>query len=324
VNADSAKKMSQRLDETPRSIPHAIGRQNVCANIEHPSESSCSRNISVVTVPMGYALVQVRVKDPSFRGKLCPTLVECGECPNHTSCCDYSHSLEEVRSFNQHYRTKLCEFASNGFCKKGKACRFAHSSEELGTYARSNSDTTTTCQGTSSSSVLLLRDSSMVSTEPPTPLNSTGGSIDFAFERIQQIPLSESPYTSESNLPQASRVCYKAPPEQRILAQPYSSSNTRFRKSRYPDLQRPPMIPSSYHYVDNLKYVVSSENRGLPINAGWRNNSGPFVLATAPVHVNGGSGGYPPGMFYAMPIMYNTRSDSVPTSFTLCPQQYVD
>ena len=325
VNADSAKKMSQRLNETSRSISHMIERHNVCAAIEQPSESSGARNLSVVTIPMGYALVPLRAKDPSFRGKLCPTLLEEGECLNKDSCCDYSHSLDEVRSYNQHYRTKLCEFASNGFCKKGKACRFAHSVEELGT--RHHSDTPIKCQSKPSCLSHPIRDSSMLSTEPPTPLNSTGGSADFSFERIPQIPLNVAPIIKDSSesgrYHQPSKVCYKAPPEQRTLSQSFGASHQRVRKPKYHDnfvaySQRPALIPSSYQYVENLKYIVPTSND--VINTHWQGNSGPFVL-TSP---HGGSGGYPPGMFYAMPIMYSTRSDSRPTSFALCPQQYVD
>lgn len=296
------------------------------ATIGHPSELSSATSSSLVTIPVGYALVQVRVKDPSFRGKLCPALLEEGKCLNENSCCEYSHSLDEVRSYNQHYRTKLCEFASNGFCKKGKACRFAHSVEELGT-CRYPSDKKITYQSCPPSPVPPVRDTSMLSTEPPTPLNSTGGSTDYFFERIPQVPLSQPPVIEDgsesSRYPTTSRICYKAPLEQRTLSQP--SVCQRVRKGKYQDrpgayTQRPALIPSSYQYVENLKYLVPAPNDVIPINTHWQGNAGPFVL-TAP---HGGSGGYPPGMFYAMPIMYNTRSDSRPTSFALCPQQYVD
>ena len=284
----------------------------------------------MVSIPMGYALVQVRVKDPSFRGKLCPILLEEGHCSNKDSCCEYSHSLEEVRSYNQNYRTKMCDFATNGFCKKGKACRFAHSIEELGTYRRCESDTKITYSDLApSTGTPPVRESSLLSTEPATPLNSTGGSSDSFFERIPHIPLNQPPtIVNQSNdsrrYYQPSKVCYKAPPEQRTLSSAAMNHKTRKSLKYQEDLiayaQRPALIPSSYQYVENLKYIVPNTNDGIPMNAHWQGNAGPFVLTTP----HGGSGGYPPGMFYAMPIMYSTRSDSRPTSFALCPQQYVD
>ncbi len=321
------KKMSQRLDETSRSIPHMTERHNVCAKIQPTNESSTGSQLPMMTIPMGYALVQVRVKDPSLRGKLCPTQLEYGECLKKDSCCDYSHSLDEVRSYNQHYRTKMCEFASNGFCKKGKACRFAHSVEELGTFRRCHSDTTITSQSVPSS-LSMDRDSSMLSTEPPTPLNSTGESADFSMCRIPQIPLHQAPNNeNDAQCVSNARVCYKAPPEQRTLSPPPSSAHPRIRRQRYTDermvyMHRPVMIPSSYQYVENLKYIVPNPNEMM--NQAWPTTNGPFVMASNPIHMNGGNGGYPPGMFYAMPIMYSTRSDSGPTSFALCPQQYID
>ena len=82
-----------------------------------------------------YAVAPVRSKDPSMRGKLCPELAENGMCQNMLSTCDYAHTIEEARSYNQYFKTKVCGFAAKGFCKKGNKCRYAHSFGELDTAA---------------------------------------------------------------------------------------------------------------------------------------------------------------------------------------------
>ena len=73
----------------------------------------------------------MREKLPSMRGKLCPHLAEGYACDNRVDC-DYAHTVEEARIYNQNFKTKLCSFALSGDCKKASNCRYAHSYSELG------------------------------------------------------------------------------------------------------------------------------------------------------------------------------------------------
>jgi hypothetical protein len=112
---------------------------------------------------------QNREKDPALRGKLCPELAVGGMCQDMHSTCDYSHTVDEARMYNQYFKTKVCGFAANGHCKKGNLCRYAHSVSELHspieipqvggyTYADSN-----TC------APVALRTLSTAATESETP-----------------------------------------------------------------------------------------------------------------------------------------------------------
>lgn len=82
--------------------------------------------------------VAIREKLPCMRGKLCPNTTQGGTCDNR-DVCDYSHNLEEVRMYNQNFKTKLCSFAINGGCKKANGCRYAHSLAELSAEANDES-----------------------------------------------------------------------------------------------------------------------------------------------------------------------------------------
>jgi hypothetical protein len=289
----SAKKMSSSASETPRSLSHMIGKHDEYAAFSHSRTKKDMRRAPIVSIPLGYTLVPVQIKDPSCRGKLCPDFLETGACHHLHSGCDYSHSLEEVRSYNQHYRTKICEFAASGFCKKGKACRFAHSSEELGTQIVCETKPNKTLSRTE-------RESSTVSTEPATPSHSASGSRGFSFEIHTNV--ATSPTSSRGR----SQVCYQAPPEQRKLMK----KNTTRRSSSVHHA----LVPSSFHYLDNLKYT--GDDLTLPT---WQNAAIPFIPM----------GGYhPSGMFYAaMPVMYGGRihrSETADSGSSTPHHQYED
>ena len=105
--------------------------------------------------------------------------------------CVYSHTIEEARSHNLNFKTKICEFAANGYCAKANECRYAHSYSELGP----EDESTPECK-----LPIERRNVSSVSTMDAT--HSLSGS-DWEVS-----PSGERP-----------RVCYVAPAAQRSVVQ---------------------------------------------------------------------------------------------------------
>jgi len=278
--------------ETPRSLSHMIGKRGAYFAFSHRRATRDPVRTQVIQVPIGYTLVPVKAKDPSCRGKLCPVFVETGACADMNDTCDYSHSLEEVRSYNQNYRTKICEFAANGCCKKGNACRFAHSSEELGTTINECS------KKPALSPIRTERNSSSVSTEPSTPLHSTGGSMHNSFEiHTHTTAAVSSPSISArksarratmtvSGVPEGSYVCYQAPPEQRKLKKETSSRHSSVSA-----------VGRNRVYVPQQTLHYFGED---PAHVQWQNAT--FIPIS-------GGGYHPSGLYYSMPqpVLYGGR-----------------
>mmetsp|Transcript_14439 Transcript_14439/g.12320 ORF Transcript_14439/g.12320 Transcript_14439/m.12320 type:complete len:207 (+) Transcript_14439:25-645(+) len=61
---------------------------------------------------------------------MCRMMLQKGTCPNIKRC-PYAHDIKQVRSTNAFFKTKLCSFHQEGFCKLGNKCRYAHSESEL-------------------------------------------------------------------------------------------------------------------------------------------------------------------------------------------------
>lgn len=159
----------------------------------------------------GVAYMTDCLRRPSMRGRLCPSLTKDGVCSGMSECA-YSHTVEEARRHNQNFKTKICEFAANGFCKRAHQCRFAHSFSELSP----ESDCAPECKWGSCDST--RADSGVANQEAMSP--SALSSIESS--------------ASESH------VCYVAPPKQRKA----------FRHRPRVAQAIPVMIPSAFHYVE--------------------------------------------------------------------------
>lgn len=170
---------------------------------------------------------------PSMRGRLCPYVSNNGTC-KFMSECVYSHTIEEARRHNLHFKTKICEFAAKGFCKKANTCRFAHSFSELGS------------TGCEIKSLGMDRVSGSVSTDVTTP---TEGGMNVTRELLEEdlSPISEQSRLSSLSSP---RVCYVAPAKQRAVL--------RHRP------QRQVFVPSAFHYVEQMEKRKSSSQPLLP------------------------------------------------------------
>ena len=157
---------------------------------------------------------------PSMRGRLCPFVSDEGVCKFMNECA-YSHTIEEARRHNHHFKTKICEFAANGFCKKANTCRFAHSSSEL------SADVWDT------RSCVLDQVPSTASTDATTPIKTPRGIYGTRDDDLS--PISERSNTSIMS----PTVCYVAPPRQRAVL--------------HHRPHRQVLVPSSFHYVDQIE-----------------------------------------------------------------------
>ena len=75
-----------------------------------------------------------KVKDKhgtSYKTALCKFYSEDGKCKNEGNC-HYAHGFNELR-MHLFYKTFLCKNAEN--CSYGKSCVYAHSEQELRTFA---------------------------------------------------------------------------------------------------------------------------------------------------------------------------------------------
>lgn len=203
--------------ETPKLKP----RSSSAGQLSHPP------NYGQVGYPVKYssrschhgrdACVSPRYSyEPSMRGRLCPSLTSSGACGDMRRC-PYSHTVDETRIYNPNFKTKLCEFAANGFCAKANECRYAHSFSELGPLAREE--------------VSIGRNVSSVSTVDVSTQNHSCGSETDEL----------SPITSGSP---TTRVCYEAPEEQRSVV-----PRRQKRLARKPRVYA---VPPSYHYLEHL------------------------------------------------------------------------
>ena len=164
---------------------------------------------------MSSAYIVDRVRRPSMKGRLCPYLSKTGVCKTMRKCA-FSHTVEEARGHNLNFKTKICDFAANGFCKMANQCRYAHSYSELipiDDYPPEE---------------ICGRDISSLTSTPETYQDSTTpshSSIDSGETTSQH------------------RVCYVAPSKQR---KPFKQ---RQRSAHH----MPIAIPSSFHYVEQIE-----------------------------------------------------------------------
>ena len=203
-----------------------------------------------------------RPRQPSMRGRLCPFLTQTGSCKNMRDCV-YSHTVEQARGHNQHFKTKICDFAANGFCKRSTHCRFAHSYSELGPATSSDSCGDSTPEPSYFVRAAASRNISSVSTEPDvtgsqspvqgsSPVHSSIGSSSVPEDSSESV---QREYR-QSPMP---RVCYEAPAKQR----------TAFRHRPRAATPSAPafVVPSSFHYVAQMekrKYYEHSQAPLLP------------------------------------------------------------
>jgi hypothetical protein len=169
---------------------------------------------------------------PSMRGRLCPSLASSGVC-NDGSICPYSHTVNEARSFNPNFKTKICDFAANGFCMKANQCRYAHSFSELGIPMGQ------TMHNTHFGAFIPVgRNVSSVSTVDVSAdsLNDQTHNTDCGSDDEL------SPIVSSNVNSPSTRVCYVAPSEQRTVIPKRQRRKTRVVT-----------VPSAFHYVQQLE-----------------------------------------------------------------------
>lgn len=219
---------------------------------------------------------------PSLRGRLCPSLTSTGVCGDIEEC-PYSHTVEETRVFNRHFKTKICEFAANGFCTKANLCRYAHSYAELEhTRLEDSMKGGQHCQfppvGRNVSSVS-TNESFGMDCHSPQPHNLSCGSDGEL-----------SPIISEDVDSPITRLCYEAPTNEQAVF--------HYRQHKR---SKTVTVPPAYHYVEQLERM-----RAVPI---------PFAYVAAPYGAmyadpNMVTFGHP-GAFYSNSMMYSMMSNDV-------------
>ena len=212
---------------------------------------------------------------PSMRGRLCPSLTSNGICDDIRHC-PFSHTVEEARSFNPNFKTKICEFAANGFCEKANLCRYAHSFSELAPVGNDSQDVFP-CVG---------RNVSSVSTIDPGTHSFDCGSDDDSIPYISS-PRECSPIT---------RVCYEAPAKQRSVIPMHRQKQQRFSKP-----PRVITVPSAYHYIEQLERLRAASSLTYP-----------YIPASYAAHPQVVPFGLPGSYFPSnQPMMYSMMSPNV-------------
>ena len=234
------------------------------------------------SVPERYSVSQRTTYQPSLRGRLCPSLTSTGVCEEIDDC-PYSHTVEETRVFNRHFKTKICEFAANGFCTKANLCRYAHSFAELehgrlDESAKGDIHHQFPLVGRNVSSVS-TNESFGMDCHSPQPHNVSCGSDGEL-----------SPIVSDDFNSPRTRICYEAPTNQQAVF--HHRQNTRSKSIT---------IPSAYHYVEQLERM-----RAVPI---------PFAYVSAPygaMYADPSMVTYGhPSAYYSNPMMYSMMSNDV-------------
>lgn len=157
--------------------------------------------------------ISVTQKTYSMKGRLCPYISSEGVCP-YIEDCVYSHTIEEARGHNLNFKTKICEFAANGYCAKANECRYAHSFSEL------------------------------VSSEESTPEGRLTDQLQVGGRNVSSVSTIDATHSlsgsdwEESPITHRPRVCYVAPMSQRSVIQ---------------NRQKRIIVPSSFHYVEQLE-----------------------------------------------------------------------
>lgn len=229
ISHHSFERVQPQLKRQSRIQRNMRQRSPDCFELIHLKKSP-SLNLASLAAETENETVLDSTQKPSMRGRLCPFISSQGFC-KFMSECPYSHTIEEARRHNQHFKTKICEFAAKGFCKKANTCRFAHSFSELSPFSRD-----VNALGSE-------RVSSSVSTDATTPTQTPRG-VNVTRELLEDdlTPISERSFDSMSS----TRVCYVAPAKQRAVL--------RHRPHRQV------LVPSAFHYVEQMERRKSSQS----------------------------------------------------------------